>query len=217
MLPNWEHTAIGYQRYEMLKLPRNWHRVDEIGLLFALRRRAIPNNDAAFCRTFVRAALELCAATHPVSRRLVVRRRAENWWSIRGVHYRYVPLINADLLPELEMRIHATTALTLIAAPELDGALRRIVETMDRRRMPCIFSLDAFLAYRVFFARLDSGWSTHELLCWMLHAYNKCAHEDGLSDLIIAGLEKLSNPHVGRASNRPTTPANPNDPASWHT
>lgn len=180
----------------MLKLPRNWHRLNEIALLFALRARVLPSNDAAFCRALVCAALELCAATHAGTRRLVVRRRTEYCWSIEDVLYRYVPLIDNDLLPEIEMRIHATTALTLIAPPNLDGALRRILETMDRRRMPTIFSLDGFLAYRLFLARLDCGSSRHEILCWMLHVYNQCAYESGLTDLIIAGLEKFSNPQL---------------------
>jgi len=199
----------------MLKLPRNWHQLNEIGLFLALRGKVLPNNDVAFCRTLLCAALELCAATYTTTRRLAVRRRADNWWSIRGVHYRYVPLIDNDLVTELESRIQATTALTLIAPPNLDDPLRRILESMDRRRMPCIFSLDGFLAYRIFHARLDSIWTTHELLRWLLHAYNKCAHENGLNDLIIGGLEKFSNPQVRRASIR-ATPENPNDRASWH-
>lgn len=178
----------------MLTLPRNWERLGPNCLTLKLlhRLRHSPRQ-LVFSRALIWGSLKLAAATHPAGRNLTVRKRSSLCWSIRGVHYRYVPTIDDGLLTDFEKWDARAAALTLIAPPDHECVLQRILQATFRERVPAVFSLGAFISVRVTFASVDTGRPTADVLSDLLHRYNECVQEMRESDLIIGGLTESGN------------------------
>lgn len=183
-------------------------------LFHVLRPSISASHDVAFCRTLMSAILDLSVLKQP-HQRLTVRHPSENVWSIRGVIYLFVPDINDDLIFELEKRKRRTADLVIITFPEINMSLQRILESIHSKKLPPVFSIDDFLAFRVSFARIDSGYSTQQLMEWILHKYNLVACASGRMDVYLGGL-RVSIDREGRSNAKlllPSISTNPNAPA----
>ena len=203
----------------MLILPANWERLGAKALTLDLLQAACDFRQIAFADGLIWAALKLCANTFPTARCLRVRRRRSLWWSIRGVHYRYVPRVDNRVIIEFEEWTVRNIALTLITPPEQDLILAGALQSCNKNRVPSVFPLDAFISFRVLFATLDTGCTEAEILYDLLGRYNRCIRDLDRGDLEIVCMDRERNILPLRRMRKDvcitTTLAKPNVPASW--